>query len=302
MNQEKRNMTTNHSGPSRYSVASVPLMGDQLSVDVFSINSINDSSYVRGKGKFFEDAHNHIYFEMHAVESGENVYAFGKKSVTVKTDQFLLIRPNTMHYLVSRKEGTEKFGFCFIIQTTGGSCREEHHLVNALLKEEYILGTFSGRMKTLFQFALQESQHSTWGNMLGIRMLAGMLILEIAKSSDVAAPDIMGEMIPKHDMRFSIAKQFIQDNVHIPLSCAKVATISHLSVRQLDRIFLAECSMTVKEYINFCKHTAAKNRLRSTDDAIQNISADLGFANPYVFTRFFKKMEGISPSKYRKKL
>lgn len=51
-------------------------------------------------------------------------------------------------------------------------------------------------------------------------------------------------------------------------------------------------------YINM-KMKRACSLLRSTDFRIYEVSAKLGYEDPYCFSRIFKKMVGISPKKYR---
>jgi AraC family transcriptional regulator of arabinose operon len=45
---------------------------------------------------------------------------------------------------------------------------------------------------------------------------------------------------------------------------------------------------------------SAKARLLNTDDPVKVIAADLGFEDPYHFSRRFKNLEGMSPENFRK--
>jgi YesN/AraC family two-component response regulator len=58
--------------------------------------------------------------------------------------------------------------------------------------------------------------------------------------------------------------------------------------------------MAVAEYVNYCRIEKAKELLTSTDDTTIVIAEKIGYKNSDTFTRNFKKMEGITPSDYRK--
>ena len=47
--------------------------------------------------------------------------------------------------------------------------------------------------------------------------------------------------------------------------------------------------------------TEAKTQLRFTDKTIEQIALDCGFEELNYFSRTFRKIEGISPSEYRRK-
>lgn len=54
--------------------------------------------------------------------------------------------------------------------------------------------------------------------------------------------------------------------------------------------------MLIDEYVVH----ESKAMLDKTDKTVQEIAYELGFQSQSHFTKFFKKMEGITPSNYRK--
>ena len=53
-------------------------------------------------------------------------------------------------------------------------------------------------------------------------------------------------------------------------------------------------------YINSKKVALAKDKLLTTDKSVSDIADELGFESIYYFTRFFKKLTGVTPSVFRK--
>ncbi|MGV2794552.1 helix-turn-helix domain-containing protein, partial [Clostridium perfringens] len=52
--------------------------------------------------------------------------------------------------------------------------------------------------------------------------------------------------------------------------------------------------------LNRIRLEKAKERLLTTDDAISDISESVGYSDQSYFTKVFKKMTGVSPSRYRR--
>lgn len=69
----------------------------------------------------------------------------------------------------------------------------------------------------------------------------------------------------------------------------------------LTRIFKAQFGVSVNNYLLQKRITHAKQLLRFTDQTVEEIGAECGMGDLYYFSRMFKKVEGISPSEYRKK-
>lgn len=76
---------------------------------------------------------------------------------------------------------------------------------------------------------------------------------------------------------------------------------SHFGISEvhLRRLFKQALDISPIKYINNLKLDKAKNMLKFSNYSIVEIAQSSGFADPYYFSRFFKKQTGISPSRYR---
>ena len=102
-----------------------------------------------------------------------------------------------------------------------------------------------------------------------------------------------------YDMRLVKAKQFIEDNIHLFLSCEDIAAYCYLSVKQLNRIFLKNEGVTLLGYLHAKKTEEAKRLLVDKAYSIKQTSVSLGFSSVYYFTRFFTKHTGMTPGEYK---
>ena len=68
----------------------------------------------------------------------------------------------------------------------------------------------------------------------------------------------------------------------------------------LCRDFKKTTGKTVIEFINHKKFETAKYMILNTNDTFTKIAEELNFESIHYFTRFFKKMAGITPKDFRK--
>lgn len=72
-----------------------------------------------------------------------------------------------------------------------------------------------------------------------------------------------------------------------------------ITTTHLSRIVRQVSGRTVIDHINQMLLMEAQWMLRSTDVSVTEIAEHLNFASQTGFTRFFKRMKGMSPKEYR---
>ena len=97
------------------------------------------------------------------------------------------------------------------------------------------------------------------------------------------------------------ALRIIEDGYNEQVPVSRLADACALSQSQLRRLFQKETGMSPVEYKNHLRIKKATDMLLYSHQTVSEISQSLGFKNPYVFSRVFKQVMDISPSKYRKK-
>ncbi|WP_058306560.1 helix-turn-helix domain-containing protein [Gracilibacillus massiliensis] len=81
-----------------------------------------------------------------------------------------------------------------------------------------------------------------------------------------------------------------------------IANLSNLSVSRCVHIFKEHVHMTIIEYAQSIRISAAINQMKYTTMTLENISHNCGFGSYSYFHRVFKNKFGVSPSSYRKKV
>lgn len=93
---------------------------------------------------------------------------------------------------------------------------------------------------------------------------------------------------------------YINDNFLEKITIDELSFIFKTNRSTLCKEFKNFTDMTLTEYINSKKLKLAKTKIQKTNKTFTEIAEDLNFESIHYFTRFFKKMTGLSPKEYRK--
>lgn len=105
--------------------------------------------------------------------------------------------------------------------------------------------------------------------------------------------------LPKK-MEVSQAKAYIDEHYMEKLSLEDVAKAFFIDKHYLARLFKQQYGVTLVAYVQQVRITHAKRFLRFTDKSIEDIGVMCGFDELNYFSRVFKKLEGVTPSEFRK--
>ncbi|NQU42936.1 helix-turn-helix transcriptional regulator [bacterium] len=85
-----------------------------------------------------------------------------------------------------------------------------------------------------------------------------------------------------------------------PIDVPSLARLTRLSRPRFHAIFQSHMGMPPMRYVRNLRLGEAGKRLLQGDEPIRIIAAEVGFANPFHFSREFKARFGMSPSEYRR--
>lgn len=105
---------------------------------------------------------------------------------------------------------------------------------------------------------------------------------------------------PREERVISGITRYMQEHLAEEINLSVLADEFHLSAQYVSQLFKNEIGVNFLAYLTNIRMEKAKNLLLSTSLSIADISEQCGYADYRVFTKVFKKAEGITPSRYRR--
>lgn len=93
--------------------------------------------------------------------------------------------------------------------------------------------------------------------------------------------------------------RFVQSHLSEEISLSVLAEEFHFSTQYVSQLFKNEIGVNFLTYLTNIRMEKAKKLLLSTDLPIAEISEQSGYSDYRVFTKVFKKSEGVTPSQFR---
>lgn len=92
---------------------------------------------------------------------------------------------------------------------------------------------------------------------------------------------------------------YIYEHLHEELTLNVLADYVGLNPSYLSKLFLKETGMNIKSFVTKAKISTAESLLKNSDFPCLDISLALGFSSQSAFISVFKKLNGMTPKKYR---
>lgn len=130
------------------------------------------------------------------------------------------------------------------------------------------------------------------GDLRANAALAALFAL-LEEDSSSAEPDF-------RSLRLEKVREWIDAHCAEDVTLDRLASIAYLNKFTLVREFSARYGMSPGRAVARARVAKAKRLLRFTDDSIETIGAQCGVEDPNYFARLFRRVEGISPSVFRR--
>ncbi len=233
--------------------------------------------------------HSHTFYEVHFVLSGTVTYTDSDGDIyAAGENEFIFIPPCARHRIESKSESYSKLGFAFSYQPDSNA--------GYIFSDKIYKGSGGIWMKQLFSLLSQGLEQGNGTETQTFQNIASLLVLFVTDKKVAVGPQ---KQFIAPDERFIRAKSFIEDNSTRDISVEEVSAYVFLSSKHLGRLFKQNCNMTVAEFIGETRCDRAKKMLEDNGNSISEIVDILCFSNEQNFSRFFKRVTGLTPGAYR---
>jgi len=252
----------------------------------------------------------HDEFELvYLQEIDRGTFYIDDKTVSVRTDDLILIKPRIPHYL--KVECTRPCRFVVLKFSFAQS--DESNISNisandflSFISENNDFGGFFKlssnyclNISTIMQQIMHEDK-SPDGESAFLRSLLTMeLFVWLSRSLREQWETNLSTKGHKLQEILESAKAYINNNYNNDISLSDVADAVKLTPNHLSSIFKKHFGISYIDYLCNQRLEQSKALMSDKELTINKISKMVGFNSPAYFTERFKKRFGISPIKYR---
>lgn len=226
---------------------------------------------------------------------GDGILQHSDEQLPVCREQFFVVFPNDTFKYFSNQNTNSRFLIAgFAGKNSKQLCNESlvvRNLVpavnNLVANREMLFDEIFNNLNKGFHDQNLEYVNLCFGHLLGTFIFAH-------KTSD----DIADETIPA--VRRSL--YFMNKNLHKKLTLDEIAAEVGYSATYFSTLFKKETNYSPLSYFSHLKILKACELMDYTSQKIKETSFQLGYSDPYYFTKDFKKKMGMSPRQYRNRI
>ena len=250
--------------------------------------------------------HYHKSYEVYYLYSGERNYFIKDKTYHVKKGNLVLINEYDIHCTKeSNKAGHERIVFNFnktfmekhICNTKLNlyECFEKNvHIIQLDEKEQLFIETLLLKMIDEYENKPANYMDCIKFNIIQILLLANRHI-----DDELYTKNIETE---RTNETVSNIIGYINNNYYEDINLETISEKFYISPCYFSRIFKQTTNYSYVDYLNNVRIKEAQKLLTRTDMNITSISEKVGYKSSTHFGRIFKKITGISPTSFKKRL
>lgn len=230
------------------------------------------------------------HYLIHLVVSGKGVYQVGGVSHTLQEGDLFLVKPNQLiTYAADESDPWEYYwvgfnGACaskLVQQMPFSDARPVHHCKDLHAVREALYNIYLSRGP--------EPQCEA--------LMTGYLYIFMAHMMKEAR-DTMPNVGSSSSQYVLAAIKYIQFNYSHDISVDDIAKAVGVSRSHLYRVFMSNVGQSPIDYLTNYRVGEACSLLKSSNLSIAEIAVSVGFFDQFYFSRVFKKVKGVPPSKY----
>lgn len=280
--------------------AAVPrLRLDGVAVDVYE--------WAHWAAEVVNPPHRHTYFEVCRVEGGRGSYLVADRAYRVGDGDLLFIRPGVRHQIVAAEPPGIRLSWVAFDLSPGRDQptaeTEVAGMLQAFTRTDLALARDDGRVGAVWE-ALRTAaggpESVRRGQRAELAALATALLLALTRAGagDLPAPPAVLSDLAGRTVRHAV--RYIHDNLDRPLRVAELARHTHVSPRQLTRLFAAHVGASPAAYVERVRLERAAALLVRTPEPIKRIAASVGYPGVVPFTHAFTRRHGQPPGRFRR--
>ena len=264
-------------------------------LNVVSLTKIHDHDWA-------SSGHEHDHFELVYLKRGNADFETSEETVSLSPHNIIIIKPHQPHKFTVNSAACEFFVLSFTVdisENLPSDIAELADIINELQQRPHMVltpGPKNAVLNALKRIVWARQNREKWDDFLAYLLLLEMLVYlsrEILSSSGFSGEKGINDAMMR-------ARDYITENYQRHISLGELAAHVYLSESYLSHCYKARFGISPKNFILQVRINRAKELLASTDMKINDIALKVGFLSQQRFNDAFKRLENLTPLKYRK--
>lgn len=233
------------------------------------------------------------HFKIHYIHKGKGIFRLGNETHHLKEGQGFLICPNVIAYYKADSKEPWEYSWCAF---DGINAEAYLKRANLTIKNPILEYNKDDKVSICFKKMVQAKDAEKSSDL----RLQSLLYFFLATIIDEAVLDpSYKDSKTNKNMYINKAIDFIQVNYSRKMSVAELAKSIGLDRKYISKLFKDVVGVTIQDYLISFRINKAKEMMKDRQLSIGDISRSVGYDNPLIFSKTFRKINGLSPSKYR---
>ena len=272
--------------------------------DEFNITGIVNLHFFKFQASFSTSEEKHPFYELVFVNSGELGIKSEDYTGILKKNEMLIHRCNTIHSLTCSEKGLPE------VIIIGFECNSKEidrfSSAPVTLRDSNVrkLAEIVKEGRNVFMppydvpvYNMKKKREQRYGSEQMLKILLEYFLIRLLRENTF--PDGIDDGAESPALINEIVA-YMNDNYREKITIDELAFLFKTNRATLCKSFKEATGYTLIEFINNKKFESAKSKIVNTGDTFTKIAADLNFESIHYFTRFFKKMAGVTPKEYRR--
>ncbi len=257
---------------------------------------------------FYNQLHYHPEFQITAIAKGEGIFYAGNSMSAFEEKDVFVVGTNVPHllkcsevYYADRSPGVRGISLFFDELSFGKQFFEikEMQGLQTLLRESNRIIKVGGALKAAI-FEKIMATPTLQDEQLIIAFLEILSLLRQAEKNYLNTEQYHLILNNHEGGRLNEVLEYTFQHFKQEIKIEQIAKIAFLSRSQFSYFFKLHTGKTYIQFVNELRIENACILLKNNRYTIEQICYEVGFQNVSNFSRHFKKIKGITPSKYRK--
>ncbi len=245
----------------------------------------------------YGDDHAHAHHEICLLTEGSCLFSLDRRGAVLRAGDLVFCPAGAVHAEAHRRSGQAYRLVWWSLEAGDPTLHVTHYAKSVGYTLEF--GTSLQHLPADAQRALDRLRAATSGStrpdMDRLREALLTLVLALVRralAGDLAQWDRRSELVER-------AAEFVRQHAAGGLSLAAVARAMQVSPNYLTSLFRELAGVSLGRFILEERMGQAQRRLGTPESKVKEVALELGFSDPYAFSRAFKRHTGLAPTQWQ---